>query len=77
MGRRLIIEVVENGAIEITADSDDGFYPGEVPAILEEAAKMVTRGELMQHWQAVEEREAAKREAETRPQLLVPKVAFN
>jgi hypothetical protein len=60
-----------DGAIEIGSESDEGFYPGEVPAILEEAAKRVSRAELVQHWDTIAAQQAARQQQEEKPTNLV------
>lgn len=54
--RGIIVQQLEDGSIQVGSDSEEGFYPGEIPAMLEEAAKQVARIELQNHWGAMEQK---------------------
>lgn len=61
--------MLDDGSVRVGSDSEEGFYPGEIPALLEEAAKQVARIELQNHWTAME---AKIRQDASKPDLWTP-----
>ncbi len=75
MGQRLIIDVAEDSRMLEISGEGDGFLPGEVPLILEEAAAQVRRVEYLNNMYAMiqkqKEQQTAAEEARNVPDILV------